>query len=476
MRSEQDWQYISKDNDTCTAMVGGCWAPRGKMFCGTPGMNLMFHVRGSYDLYDRWEKECGCNGWGSRDVIKYFLKSEGNTDHSLNRQYHCTKGPLKVSYYNYDNYTDFIMKGINEAGFPTVKDINVPHSPCVCRTQGTLYNGRRYAVCKAFVNPIQCRPNLKILKCAVVTRVLFDGNRATGVEFYYNGTRYRAYARKRVVLCAGSIGTPVILQLSGIGLQEDLDHNRMKSWLSLPVGRHLQDHFAVWLWFSFCGTTTSIGQLFSSITNYFSCPKTGDFAGIGTLAVVAFFNIKPYTHPTIECYFFLFTVQSLNLPVILKVLQYKPPIASKILELNKKSMILMVMPSLLDPKSEGKVRVDGISGPAAFDNPYIFFNYLNDREHYDRKSLIKAMQLALKLANSPTWKAACAQFIRLPGCEQYSNINSDEYCNCYLGPYGASIYHPVGTCKMGPKTPESVVNPECEVHGTEHLSVADASM
>lgn len=462
-------------------MIGGCYVPRGKMFCGCPAMNVMLHVRGSYHTYDVWEKKYGCVGWGSRHVLKYFRKSEGNTDHSLNRKYHCSKGPLKVSYYNKDPYEDFIMKGINEAGFPTVRDINVPHGPCVARVQGTLYNGRRYAVCKAFINPIQCRNNFKILKCALVTRVIFKGRTAIGVEFYHKGARYVAYARKEVVLCAGAIGTPLILQQSGIGLQEDLNHGKIKSWLNLPVGRYLQDHFGVWLWFSFCGDPSTIGQLFSSITGYFNCPRTGDFAGIGTLPIIAFLNIERDARPNIECYFLLFTVKSLNLPNILNILQYKPEIANKILQTNQEKMVLMTIPSLLTPKSRGIVRLDGANCTDTFNNPYILFKYLSDCHGYDRKSFVKAMQLLLTFRNSPTWNAACAEFILLPVCQQFEDVTSDEYCNCYIEPMGGSVYHPVGTCRMGRspqkhKIAKSVVNPQCQVHGTEHLRVADASM
>lgn len=483
LRSPQDWQYFSKDKNTCKAMQGGCWCPRGKCFCGTPAMNVMYALRGSSHIYDLWEKDYDCDGWSFKDVLPYFKKSEGNTDRELSSKYHCFGGPLKISYHHKDNYTDFILNGVTESGYPLIKDINAPHESGICRTQGTVCDGRRFAVCKAFVNPIQYRSNLKIVKCAIVTRILFDGKRAIGVEFDYKGKLYRAYANKEVILCAGSIGTPLILQLSGIGLPEDLKYNKIKPWLQLPVGRNLQDHFAVWMWLSFCGDSQTAGHLFSSINGYYSCPRTGDFAGIGTLPCVWFYNTSSNSRPHIEAYFFLFTKQSLNLPIILALLAYYPPITNKLLQVNQEKMVLLAIPSLLDPKSRGFVRLDGVNGPKAFDNPYIFFKYLF--EQYDRIALRQAMQIMQKLVNSPTWKAACAEFIRLPldDCDKYTDVTSDEYCDCYLGPMGATVYHPVGTCKMGKKwTPrknelaKSVVNPECQVHGTYGLSIADASM
>lgn len=444
-------------------------------------MNIMFVMRGSSHIYDAWEKEYGCKGWSFKDVLPYFLKSEGNTIKNLSPKYHCKGGPLKMSYYYKDTYTDFILNAVKEYGDPIVDDLNVPHGPAIARVYGTLCNGRRWAVCKAFVNPIQYRKNLKIVKCAVVTRVLFKGKRAIGVEFYYKGKRYQAYANKEVILCAGSIGTPIILQLSGIGLPEDLKYNGIKPWLPLPVGRYLQDHFANWIWISFCGNATSPGQLFSSIVEYYSCPRSGDFAGIGTLACIWFFKTPSNSRPHIECYFFLFTKQSLNLPIILAILAYKPDIAQKILQVNQEKVVLLVIPSLLDPKSRGFIRVDGVNGPKAFDFVYILFKYFS--HPYDRAALSQATQIVHSLVKTPTWKAACAEVIRLPfpECDQFTDVNSYEYCNCTLGPMGATVYHPVGTARMGktPKkseTPKSVVNPQCSVHFTQCLTVADSSM
>lgn len=334
------------------------------------------------------------------------------------------------------------MDGVSESNFPIVDDINVPHEPCICNTQATLFNGRRYAVCKAYVNPIQHRPNFKIVKCAVVTRVLFKGNKAIGVEFYYKDKRYEAYARKEVVLCAGVIGSPLILQQSGIGLQEDLNYNKIKSWLPLPVGRNLQDHLAAWIWLRFSGPAESVEQLFGGIVEYLNCPRSGIFSGIGTLATVLFANTTSNPLPHIECYFLLFTKQSLLLPGIIKLTAYSKPIADKILQTNQDEIVVLVIPSLLDPKSRGNVRLDGVSGPNAFLNPYIFYNYFS--ESYDKISLREAIKLVISFLDSPTWKAANGKFILLPlpKCEKYTDKTSDEYYECYLYYMGATVYHP----------------------------------
>lgn len=474
-RSSQDWQYSTRDTKTCKAMEGGCYLPSGKTIGGTSSMNVMFAIRGSSHVYDLWEEKYNCNGWRYKDVLPYFIKSEGNTDPDLCSKYHCDKGPLKLSYYYEDPYKNFVTNTLNEAGYPTVRDINIQHGPCVCNVQGSIYNGRRFSVSKAYLNSIQCRSNFKLFKCATITRVLFKGRKAIGVEFYYKNKRYKAYARKEVILTAGSIGNSIILQQSGIGFQEDLDHNRITSWLPLPVGRYLQDHLACWQWFKSKGDTQPIGRLFSNIVGYYNCPRTLDFAGIGTISYIGFLNTTSNFLPHIECFFFRFDKQSINLLPLLAITQYTQKIKDAIIKANKNDVVILVAPTLLDPKSRGNVRIDGVNTP----KPYIFFNYLD--KYYDRISLIRAMQLVLSFTHTPTWKAAHVRLINLPICEQYTDITSDEYCNCYLEYMGGSIYHAIGTARMGkkPKNGEaatSVCNSKCQVHGTKHLTIADESL
>lgn len=280
-------------------------------------------------------------------------------------------------------------------------------------------------------------------------------------------------------MSAGTIGTPLLLQLSGIGLQEDLDYNNITSWLPLPVGRNLQDHPACWTWFTAEDGVESIGQYLTDITDYYSEPKSGYFSGIGTVSLAGFFNTPSNSDIHIECYFYYFDKKSQFLVAILPVFNHLKTIQNTIVEENKNNAILLITPSLLDPKSRGVVRINGANGTEALQNPYILFNYFDNQ--YDRISLIQSTQILLSIKNTPTWKAANVEFLKLPICQQYQNITSDEYCNCYLEEMGSSTFHLVGTASMGKKPKKlhiakSVCNPKCQVHNTKHLTVADASL
>lgn len=454
-------------------MKNGCFLPAGKTIGGTSALSGMIALQGSSHVYDLWADEYHCKGWRYKDVLPFFLKSEGNTDPKMCSKCHCDKGPLTISHFHQDSHSKFFVNMLNEAGIPSVRDIHTAHGPCVCeQVQGCVYNGRRVSAAKAYLNPIQYRSNLKLIKCATVNRILFKRRKAIGIEFDYKNKRYRAYARKEVILAAGAIATPIILQRSGIGLQEDLNHSRITSWLSLPVGRYLQDHLACWQWFTSEGDAQALGQLFNNILGYHKCPRTFDFTGIGTISCIALLNTTSNQLPHIECFFFRFDKQSMNIQPLLAITQYKQEIKDAIIEANKNHVVILIIPTLLDPKSHGQVRADG-------NNTYINFNYLD--QIYDRVSLIQAMQLVLSFAQTPTWKKANVQIIKLPICERYSNVSSYEYCNCYLEMMGGSIYHAVGTTRMGKKqchgeAATSVCNPQCQVHGTKHLSVADASL
>lgn len=406
-------------------------------------MNIMFALRGSPHLYDLWEDKYKCDGWSYKDVLPYFLKSEHNTDSKLDSKHHCDKGPLKISHFPTDPFMGFIEVGLNEAGIPFDHGIDFPHKPCLQRVQGTVYDGRRYSVSKAYIIPIQHRTNFKLVKCVVVTRVIFDGKKAIGVEFFYKGMLRVAYARKEVILSAGAVGTPLILQQSGIGLQEDLNFNNVTSWLQLPVGRYLQDHLACWLWFSLDGDIETIGQYLSDITGYFREPRTGSFTGLGTESLTGFFSTPSNSRIHFECYFFHFEKQSPFLASIVEGIGYLPEIQNTILEANRNQALLLIVPSQLDPKSRGFVRSNGGNATTMFDNPHIFLNNLG--HPYDNKSHIESMQHILTFPNVETWKKANVSFLQLPICQDYPNITSDEYCNCYLKKMASSTFHLVGT-------------------------------
>lgn len=206
----------------------------------------MVHIRGNDKDFNEWEA-AGNKGWGWNDVLKYFKKSEGMrvkeiVESDKDGKYHNTEGPLKVdSFHNREPIRDVVLKGGEELGYPTLIDINADKYIGLTVTTGTLDGNRRCTTAKAFLNPAKDRPNLYVIKHGHVTKVNIDQNkRATGVEFIVDNTKLNAKAKKEVILSAGSVNTPQLLMLSGIGPKKHLKEIGIKVVADLPVGKNLQ--------------------------------------------------------------------------------------------------------------------------------------------------------------------------------------------------------------------------------------------
>lgn len=207
------------------------------------GYNAMIHVRGNDKDFNEWNAD----GWAWNDVLKYFKKSEGMRvkeiiESDKDSKYHSTEGPLKIdSFHNFEPVRDIVLKGGEELGYPTLVDINADKYIGMTVTTGTLDGNRRCTTAKAFLNPAKDRPNLFVIKHAHVTKVNIDENkRATGVEFIVDNTKLNAKAIKEVIVSAGSVNTPQILMLSGIGPKKHLKQMGIKVVADLPVGKNLQ--------------------------------------------------------------------------------------------------------------------------------------------------------------------------------------------------------------------------------------------
>lgn len=365
-------------------------------------------------------------------------------------------------------------------GIPSIPDVNAGNSgPGFVMAQGTHYNGRRYSVAKAFIQPIKRQRNYRLIQDSIVTKLIMKGKRVVGVEFVRNGKTYRAMARKEVILCAGAIHTPTIMLLSGIGPRDVLDKNGIAVVHESPnVGRNMADHVAAWLWYAFPNikTTTSLVQLGKAILDYYGKPRKGLFAGIGTLASVSFETVEPDGEAIIECYHYFFELGSLDLPEVLRVTGYTDDVNNEILKANSVGAVALVIPSLLEPYSTGVVALQGLTGVDALKQPYMSFAYFSDPGDRDRKVLIKAMQKKIATEQTETFKKAGGTLIPMPFCFKENKYGSDSFCDCYLDYFGATIYHPVGTCKMGTDPLGSVINTRGQVHGLRGLRIADASV
>ncbi len=220
-KSDADWAYTTvPQENACNGMRDRrCPMPRGKMLGGTGSLNNMVYARGSRHDYDRWANVFGADGWSYQDVLPYFIKSERHTDPELMQSaYHGTEGPWAVGINpTSPQLVDMYLNAHKELGYKVFRDFNGKEQVGFSPTSTFILNGVRQSSSTAFLRPAMNRDNLHILTQAQVTRVLFDGIRAMGVEYVKNGRLKTVRARKEVILSAGAIGSPHILMLSGIG-------------------------------------------------------------------------------------------------------------------------------------------------------------------------------------------------------------------------------------------------------------------
>ncbi|XP_047475749.1 glucose dehydrogenase [FAD, quinone]-like [Penaeus chinensis] len=315
-----------------------------------------------------------------------------------------------------------------------------------------------------------------------VTKILIDEytKRAYGVKFLRNGRAHVAHARKEIILSGGAINSPQLLMLSGIGPKNHLYSHGIPVIQDLPVGHNLQDHIGTG------GLVFLIDQQVSLVqTRYENLPSVLKYAmfGSGPLTVlggvegIAFVKTKftNYTDdwPDIEFHFISGSPASDGGRQIRKVHGLSEKVWQQMFKPISFRDSWSVYPMLLRPKSRGYITLRSAS---PFDKPYITHNYLTDPQ--DVKVMIEGIKIALALAETKAFKKFGSRFYTrpMPGCE-YATPWTDEYWECLARSYTSTIYHPVGTCKMGPYwDPEAVVDPELKVYGISGLRVADASI
>ena len=454
-KSEVDWGYYSEPQKHL--LNRKIYLPRGKTLGGCSSTNAMAYVRGNREDYNDWAK-LGNKGWGYEEVLPYFLKSEHNAD--IRNSYHGQSGELNVEFSKiYQSpYAEPFVKACEIAGIPHNEDYNGETQTGAGSFQFTIKEGKRHSAAAAFLKPILNRKNLTVLTNTHTQKILLKNDKAIGVAISKNSKSTETiYANKEVIISAGSFASPQLLMLSGIGDKEELEEYGIDCLKELSgVGKNLQDHLFVpvsALTKEQNGQNHHITRLNQAvdIANYFIFKK-----GILTrspLESFAFFDLLDETK-RVDCQFH-FTSVHLGENYVCD------PYDLKTFPRNDGVTIL---PTLLRPKSRGFVKLRS-NNP--FEYPIIQPNFLS--EEHDRNILIEGTKKALSILQSSPFDASRQQIIAPP------DFSSDDTIFLHIQKGLETVYHPVGTCKMGDDE-LAVVDDSLRVHGIEGLRVVDASI
>ena len=442
------WQFHTQPEPYLDNREMHC--PRGKVLGGSSSINGMVYVRGHAKDFDEWQQH-GANGWDYQACLPYFKKAEsfylGENSHRGG------KGPLGVNNgNNMENplYTAFIEAGA-EAGYSTTNDYNSAQQEGFGPMHMTVKNGVRSSASREYLDPIKHRSNLTIVTGALAQRVILDGKKATGVEYKLNGAVKTAKANKEVILSAGSIGSPHLLQLSGIGDTQALEKAGVEVKHHLPgVGQNLQDHLEFYFQYKCKQPITLNGKLGLFSKGLIGAKWLLTRKGLGStnhFESCAFIRSKPGVEwPDIQYHF---------LPAAMRY-DGRSAFAGHGFQVhvghNK-------------PKSRGSVT---IASADPTQPPKIVFNYL---EHQDDIEGFRAcVRLTREIIEQPAFNQFRGEEIQ-PG----QQVQTDEQIDAFVRQAVESAYHPSCSCKMG-EDDMAVVNSNTQVHGIQSLRVVDSSI
>ena len=425
--------------------------PRGRVLGGTGSINGMVYTRGHPRDFDEWAHQ-GCAGWSYRDVLPYFMRSENNEAFG-DSPFHGVGGPMNVTdIVPHNPLVDRFVEGAASLGHSRCKDFNVGDQEGFGPRQATIRAGRRESTASAFLRPARERPNLRVVTGALVRRVLLKNRRAMGVEFERDGRRMKIAARCEVLMCAGSIGSPQLLLLSGIGDPAALQGLGIEPQVALPaVGRNLQDHLAITIAMR-TGNAESYGLSWRAL------PRA-----LWTAINYALRRRGPLASNVFEAHGFVRTEPGLERPdvQIIFIPAHRNPSGFPVPIGHGYGINI----ALLHPKSRGSVQLASADPRAP---PLIDPGLLSDPS--DLGPLVRGFRIARAILASPAFDK-CAATELVPG----SSMQSLRDIEHYVRTSAFTVFHPVGTCRMGGDT-DSVLDSELRVRGVAGLRVADASV
>lgn len=484
MGSSEDWKYFSEPaENNCLGMNDGkCSLPRGKVLGGSTAINVLLYVRGNPKDYNAWAAE-GNDGWDFESVLPYFKKFEQmNAKEVINskmfNRYHGTSGYLKVDSNDESRQSsavlkldDYISKGFEDLGFYTYSDVNAGDiNPWLYQLQISKGNGTRCSSAKAFIQSVEDRENLHVSIKSLATKILIKNKKAYGVEFVKNGNRIKVKANLEVIVSGGSYNSPQLLMLSGIGPEDHLKELGIDVVQNSKVGQNLQDHLlarGVLLSVNLSLPTVNMQDLMYQYLSTFTGPLTQ------TAGYTGFVDSNNLDYPDIQVYFNPIQANnSESVGVLLNAANIKESYQDTFYKAVQSSTVIEGYLNALRPKSRGEVLLRS-ADPS--DPPKIYLNTFKESVDMDKTLFgIRFMEQFCKTESMQ--KIGCSLVkMNLPGCP--FKFNTDRYWQCHLQSLTDTIFHPVGTCKMGPKDdPSAVVDPELKVIGVLNLRVIDASI
>jgi choline dehydrogenase-like flavoprotein len=427
------------------------WYTQAKVIGGGSTINAQIYNRGNRLDYDRWRDKAGATGWGYEDVLPYFRKSEGNE--RLADRYHGIDGPLGVSWSRGTlPICDAFIRAGQQAGLPYNPDFNGERQEGVGYYQITQRDLRRSSVATAFLKPALSRPNLTVEMGAHVLKVVMSGSRATGIEVATAaGAVVERHAAREVVVASGTIGSPRLLMLSGIGPADHLKANGVPVIQDLPgVGSNLQDHLDVCV---LCECTGD--HSYDRVMR----PHRTLLAGLQYLLLKS----GPVVSPLFETGGFWYADRDEPAPDMQFHFGQGSGIEKGIAKLSNPGVTLNS--ALMRPHSRGTVRLAAADPRQA---PLIDPNYW--AEPYDREMSMRGLEMAREIMAQPALRPFIKEEV-LPGKGVHDRKSLFDYA-CRMA---KTDHHPVGTCAMG-SGPDAVVSPDLKVRGIDGLRVCDASV
>jgi choline dehydrogenase-like flavoprotein len=428
------------------------YQPRGRALGGSSAINAMIYTRGHPADYDRWAA-LGNPGWSYAETLTYFRKAENNE--AIDDAFHGRGGPLNVANSRSDNpFQQRFLAAAREAQFPLNDDFNGARQEGLGLYQVTQINGERCSAARAYLRPhLGKRPNLRVETHARALRLLFDGKRAIGAEILQRGVKRTLRARRETIVSLGAFGSPQLLMLSGVGEASALRALGIAPLIDLPgVGANLHDHPDVVLGYASSSRDLvglsfgALAPLLAAIARYRRERRgmaTTNFAEAG-----GFLRTRPdLAQPDIQLHFVIAVVEDHA-----RNLRWGRGMTCHVCALK--------------PKSRGSLKLAGLDPLAA---PLIDPAFLAEPE--DVETLVAGFKLTQRLMHAPSLSAHWTR--ELFGGDE---ANSDDEIRAFLRRRVDTVYHPVGTCAMGPDPKTAVVDARLRVHGLEALRVVDASI